>query len=116
MNDHFFLQNIKMPELGAEGVINAVNARLEEDKADLMKAAIDVSEKQNKCRQDKDTLFNQNSEHFPFFTWEIFIFHRLYRNTTRNIKSYFLVQFSDRNGTFGDLGPRVDALQQASSS
>ena len=42
-----------MPELGAEGVINAVNARLEEDKADLMKAAIDVSEKQNKLGQRK---------------------------------------------------------------
>ena len=46
-----FLQNMKMPELGAEGVINAVNARLEEDKADLMKAAIDVSEKQKKTRK-----------------------------------------------------------------
>ena len=44
MYDHF-LQNLKMSELGAKGAINTVNARLEEDKADLMKAAIDVSDK-----------------------------------------------------------------------
>ena len=96
-------------------------ATLEEDKAvlqvEVMKAAIDVSEKLNIFYRKK-RYFDQNSVHVPLFhsleDLHLSQILKKYHLSTLDLMFSFLVQFQGRNGTFGDLGPRVDALHQAS--
>ena len=66
----------------------------------------------------KKRYFDQNSVHVPLFhsleDLHLSQILKKYHLSTLDLMFSFLVQFQGRNGTFGDLGPRVDALHQAS--